>query len=150
MKKFIPILILIAFCSCNSKKKDTEKVLKIGSLEITKYEFEKNKKQEIGEKEEKQTSDWKNKFIDKCYIIADAYIKKYDTLTNVKKQIFYIGKIMMVQQGGYLWNETVTPVVDKLKVLTNEKIEKRKKMYYFDYISFSSLESLLEVTKGDT
>lgn len=160
MKRCCTVLVLVFIFSCSSKntKLDKNIVLRIGKLEITKYEFEKNKTQELvvngidssALNNSAKLTAWKKKYIDKCIIIADAYDKQYDTIASIQNSIKHVGDFMMVQRYGYLWKQTISPIVDANKVVTDEKIEKRKKLYYFDYVACNNIEELLKLTNHDS
>jgi hypothetical protein len=156
MKKYGLILIpsLLFLISCNQQSDRSHIVLKIGSLKITKYEYNRNKHRELeinSNIEKKPTlKDWNKQFIDKCFFIVDAYDKKYDTLTSIKKNIYYTSKIMMTQQYGYLWGAVVEPEVYKFQELSKEKIDKRKKLFYFDYISTNNIDNLKNILSSDS
>jgi hypothetical protein len=160
MKNCIGFLVLVFVFSCsnNNTRLDKNVVLKIGKLEITKYEFERNKTRDLvingtdssALYNSAKLAVWKKSYINKCMIIADAYDKKYDTIKSIQKKIEHVGNYMMVQRYGYLWKQTISPIVDANKVVTDEKIEKRKKIYYFDYVASKNIEELIKLTNPDT
>ncbi len=159
MKKHIIFLMLIILCSCSQdNNSDKSIIIKIGQLEITKYEYERNRTREMITNtkdssilhDSEKIAQWKKSYLDRCYIITDAYQKGYDTTTVIKNLIDYMGNYMMCIRYGYLWKATISPIVDKAMEITPEKIEKRKKLYYFDVISCNNLKNLLTATNGDT
>lgn len=143
--------------SCNQNKIDKNIVIKIGKLEITKYEFEKNKVRDLVENaaDSRALSDplkmekWKRDYINRCLIISEAYEDKFDTIEYVKKIVEYTGNYMMAQRYGYLWKKIISPIVDSKKVVSDEVIKKRKKLYYFDCIMFDNKESAIDVNKDE-
>ena len=148
-RQIIFLLILLLFgCSCANNNTGKDIVLKIGKLEITKFEFEKNKYRDLVKngsdssdfKDLNKVKGWKHNYLDKCFIVADAYDKKFDTLSIIKNSVKYTGNYMMVQQYGYLWENLISPVVNKRKAMTQEKIQKRKRLYCFECISFDKNE----------
>jgi hypothetical protein len=154
-KKHIILLFSIMLLHSCTTNKNESIVLKIGKLEISKYEYKKNKERENNSDDnsktkQKNVSSWKKEYLNRCFIIADGYDKQFDTLTHIKKEILHMSKFMMVQQYGYLWKKTVAPSVDSCRQLTDKKIEKRKKLFYFDYVSCNGLENLLKITNNDT
>lgn len=112
MRKLAYILVLNFLLSCSHNKNIIDKsiVLKIGSLEITRYEFEKNKRQYLilnvtdssALINPGKLAAWKKNYIDKCIIISDAYNKGYDTIASIQNQIKHVGNFMMIQRYGYL------------------------------------------------
>jgi hypothetical protein len=160
MKKYYflaPLIMLLIYYACNSNKNYKQVVLKIGNLEITKYEFNKNKQRGLHLKPDntikinsKKFLEWKNEYLNHCYIIADAYEKRYDTINIIQEKVKNTSRIMMVQDYGYLWERTISPIVNKFKIITPAKVEKRKKMFYFDYIRFKDYEGLKKVLGKDT
>jgi hypothetical protein len=154
----IALIFILFFCACNKNITNKQVILKIGKLEITSYEFNKNMERDLSgnqgknniEENLKKVAQWKKGYLEKCLIISDAYQKRYDTIMTIKKQVDHISKFMMVQQYGYLWKKIISPVVDEFKQVTKDKIEKRKKLFYFDLISCNKLNDLLKVTKNDT
>ena len=154
---YLIIVILLLF-SCNNDNLRNQIVLKIADLEITKYEFEKSRKNaftdnknDIGEKIKlNKQSEWKKQYLAKYTIIAHAYKLGYDTISEIQKQVEFMSNFMIVQQYGYLWKATVSPIVDEFKQVTKVKEQKRKKLFYFDYIICNEINDLLEATNGDT
>ena len=107
-------LLALSQLGCQPKKAKNEVsneiVLKTGPVEITKYEFEKNKEREYQPGNGLNYTDWVNGFIDETYMLADADSKKYDTMSIINRQLNYVAQAMMSQVGGYLWERTVTPM----------------------------------------
>jgi len=153
----VPILFASIFFSCNRSPNDKEIVLKIGKLAITKHEFERNKSRELGitdasaaNVKPKEILEWKNNYIEKCYIVADAYEKSYDTIASFQKTADKVGNEMMVQLHGYLWQKVASPIVDTFKIANGEKLKKRKKIFYFDYIQSPDKENIVKQMNNDT
>ena len=78
---------IFMFNNCSQKSTKDERsdeiVLKIGKLEITKYEFEKEKN--LIEHSNLNTKLWLNEYIDNAYLVADGYAKGYDTIEFINK-----------------------------------------------------------------
>lgn len=151
------LIIFLLSCSCNKNDIYSDVVLKIGQLEITRYEFEKSKSRDLPDLVSSNNKvntgklqEWKKKYIEKYMMIADAYETGLDTITSIRKQVEYTTKLMVAQQYGYLWQKTISPVVDQFKQVTEEKIGKRKKLFYFDYIFCDDLQELLKINGNDT
>ena len=90
---YLILLIFFSAISCVSKKDklsiDDEIVLKTGSVEITRYEYEKNKKKEVENQTFKSPEEWLKNYIANSYFLADAYKKKYDTISAISKRVNY-------------------------------------------------------------
>ena len=150
MKTSYIIFIFFFLLSCeNESTKDI--VLKLGDYELTQFEYEKNflrYYQKISETE--KAKQWENEFLYKCYFISDAYKKHYDTINSLIERTNFIADLMMVQQYGYLWQETIAPIVNSYKKLDKEKIDRRGYIYYFDYIATSQIENFINYNEQDT
>jgi hypothetical protein len=160
MKLYNLITLLFLFLSFACKRNEIDKtiVLKIGNFEVTKYELERNKNRELSNdgtdtaeiKNPKKIAIWEKNYIERCIVAAEAFRKSYDTIGDIQKKLRIVGDEMMVQKYGYLWDKLVKPQVDSIRELDKIKINKRKKLYYFDLIACYSLDSLLKVTNNDT
>jgi len=156
-KRIMVILIAILIQACKNTQIDKSVVIKIGKLEITRYEFERNQTRELIKgsdssalKNKKEINNWTKKYIDKCFVIADAYTKQYDTLNVIRRNIEAVGNYMMTQRYGYLWKRTISPIVDTAKIVTNWKMEKRKRLYYFEFISAHDKSSFFQFLNNDS
>ena len=156
-KKFIAnigiiIISIFVLFNCTSKNKTEEVsdeiVLKIGDVEITKYEFEKNKKRYYDPKSNYQ--EWVNSFINNTYYLADAYNKKYDTITQINKTVEYMSLLMISQVGGYLWRKVEEPKLEFSKSEIIEMYKKRDKVFYFEYLVFPDKKTLTSLLHNDT
>jgi hypothetical protein len=144
LKNFARLLIIpffISFNSCCNFSSNKSIFLKIDNLEISHYEYN----YEINKlpKEKIDLIKWKKEYIENSFFIGDAYKLKYDTLEYINKKVEITAKSMMVQKYGNLWNATVSPIVDKFMEITDEKIHKRGKLFYFDYIIFKKHDSII-------
>ncbi len=152
MRNLLGIICVILFYSCASEYDKTIAV-QIGNLKVTNYEFQRELKKAFPKTEkrnDKALLKWKKEYLDKCYVLADAYEKQYDTIQDIKTELHYVSQLMMVQQYGYLWNKTVTPVVDAFMATTEEKKQKRSKVYCFDYIVCDNMDAFLKEFNNDS
>ena len=145
----ISIIGTLLNCSNNKKSEEIseEIVLKIGNVEITKYEFERNKSKYVTPQTNYKS--WLSDFIDNTYILTDAYEKKFDTIQILQKKLNYAALKMMGQVNGYLWNKVEEP---KLKISKDElqtAYEKRNKVYFIEYIRFSSKNEMDSIIKNN-
>jgi hypothetical protein len=143
---FLPLLLILLITSCTNN----QPALKIGELVVSKYEFERSLKKANQSDNKQNLKKWKEEYINKLLVIADAYAKKYDTLSAINNQVSFMSKFMMVQKYGYLWQSIISPKVDEFKIPTKEKIEKRKKLFYIDFIICENIDSLKTITHNDT
>ena len=127
-----------------------EIVLKIGNLEITKYEFLKNrdKAYDIKAASSDFRNNWLKNYIDDAYLIADAYETKMDTLPQIIQLVNYAAKSMLAQDGGYVWNKVEEPkLVFKDEDLKNA-YKMRDKVFYIEYLRFENSDTLFKYNKG--
>lgn len=133
---YCSMLILLLFAGCRNKEEISDKiVIQVGNISITEYEFRKNLPPDLLEKpQSKSYKKWLDDYIDDIYLLNDAYNKKYDTLSSVRKTLENSAKEMIGKVDGYLWQKQALP---KLKISNNELKEaysKREFVYYLDYI----------------
>ena len=157
--KSIIIVTSIFICStCNRGNTYNEIVFQIADFEVTEYEFSRSMNRELysgnntekGEVRSHKKINWKKEYVDRCYIIADALQYRLDTAKSIKKLVEYSGNYMMAQRYGYLWKETISPIVDAQMILSKEQLIKLRKLFYFDYIMSSDKDSLLRLTGNNT
>jgi hypothetical protein len=144
-------------CSCSSRSQNPddeiseEVILKIGNMEITQYEFQKDFERGLGKNISKQNKEeWLKEFINNKYLIADALEKKYDTIADINNILEYASRTMMSKVDGYLWNAVELP---KMKI-TKEQIvgayEKRKYIFYLDVLVFANKFTMKQTLGKDT
>jgi hypothetical protein len=136
----------IVFLSCCKLSPYKSIMVKINDLEISSYEYnyEVNKLTNSNIDIDK----WKKENLENFFLISDAYKFRYDTLKDVNNRVEVTADLMMVQRYGNLWQATVSPIVDKFMEVTDEKADKRKKLFYFDYIilkNYDSIKSTLHI-----
>lgn len=158
-KTMIVIIIPMIICQfgCVSHKTgdnvSDETVIKVGNVNISKYEFELSRdkfKRNNKTNTPVAMQKWVDDFIGQVYILADAYSKKYDTISEIKDQMAEISMYRIGMVDGLLWNKVVEP---QLKFSTAElkaTYKKRDKVYYIDYIKFADKQNMVAVLKGDT
>jgi hypothetical protein len=148
------IIILIFSTACNSRennsKIDDEIVLKIGSFEITRYEYEKNKKKETEPNKYGNTKDWIINYINNSYLLADAYAQKYDTISSINKKVYYASITMLGQFKGYLWNKVEEPKLVFPRNEIKQIYKKQNKLFDLEYFLFPDKNSLSTILKSDT
>jgi len=148
------IVILIFYTACKSKednsKIDDEIVLKLGSLEITRYEYEKNKKKETEPNKYGNTKDWLNNYIYNLYFLADAYAQKYDTISFINKKVDYASITMLGQFKGYLWNKVEEPKLVFPKKEIKQIYKKQNKLFDLEYFLFPDKILFSSILNNDT
>ena len=156
MKKYYATIMFLLL-SCYSNKIDNDIVLKIGRVKITRYEYNKNKDRGLNENKGGKTNNnlknfmiWKKDYMGRCFVLADAQEKKYDTSKTIQKVVENTSRFMIVQKYGYLWKRNISPIIDTFKLVTEEKAARREKMYYFDYIMCKNYDGLIKIIGNDT
>ncbi len=152
----VSLLLFLFFLttSCISEKNepeiDNEIVLKIGPIEINRYEYEKDKKREFEYQKFRTTEDWNNYYIANSYFLADAYYKKYDTISAITKVVDYAAITMLGKHRGYLWNKVEEPKL----VISNKEIRKvyrkQNKILDMEYFLFPNKIVLNAILNNDT
>ncbi len=152
MKIIVLILLsIVTIVSCTNKNPLEKVVLKINNVEINEYMLHQKESQILSDhKSKKALKKFKSYFINYYYIIADAYSKRYDTITDLQKRLKYNSDVLIIQKDGYLWNLNEVPKLKACAQLTQEQIDKRSKLYYFDIINVNDKQKLYEVLNRDT
>lgn len=127
-----------------SCEKSNKTILQIGNLTISKHTYNRELNKVIQNNLNGNTDidKWQETFVNDCFIISDAINQKYDTITSLNDELNIISQIMMVQKYGYLWQKTVSPIVDNFKTVTKEKINIRNKLLFADIIYCTNIDSL--------
>ena len=148
------LFFLLAYCfftNCSRlKNKPDQKaleeiVLKIGEYEITRYEFEKQWNNQINSPNKIAKQDWLSTYLNRSYITADAYQKKYDTSSIVKLKNYYTQLNMCSSVGEYYWNKIEEPKLQFTNKEIKSAYKRRDKLYYLDYFVFADKHSMLSV-----
>ncbi|MFA9392948.1 MAG: hypothetical protein ACERKD_24285 [Prolixibacteraceae bacterium] len=138
--------MIILLVSCNRSQLDSRTIIQINNVKISRYEYEKELNRALlkynNDEKNKVTKQFCRDFLNNIFFIAEAYNKGYDTIQILNEKVKAVSDFMMAQRNGYLWNRNITPIVDKFAVPTKSMISKRNKIYYFDYIEITSLDSL--------
>lgn len=143
---FIIIILFGSLISCNHSDNHSDKiVLKIGSLEITKYEFEKNRNrfEKANPNADKQKlKKWIDEYIDETYILADSYEKRYDTVESLNKTLNYEFNDKVAEVDGYVWNKVERPKFDITRAELKETYKMRNKAFIVSILYFPNIEVL--------
>jgi hypothetical protein len=149
--KYILLLSLLTF-SCISHKEiptiDDEIVLKIGSFEISRYEYEKNKERELENKTKVNTEGWLRTYVANSYFLADAYFNKYDTISAINKKVNYAAVTMLAQYKGYLWDKVEEPKISFSEKHLKRVYRKRNKLFDLEYFLFPDKATLNTILNG--
>ncbi|MEI6048834.1 MAG: hypothetical protein WCS03_08035 [Bacteroidota bacterium] len=149
------ILLLVFFStSCIAKKDkpkiDDEIVLKMGSFELTRYEYEKNAKKEVANQRYKNVEEWSNDYIINSYFLADAYYRKYDTISAIYKKVNYASISMLCQYKGYLWDKLEEPKLVFLEKEIKRIYRKQNKLFDLEYFLFPDIRTFNMILHKDT
>jgi hypothetical protein len=149
-------VLLVSLLSCGHEKKEPEHsdeiVLKIGDFEITKYEYEKNKirfEQANPNYDKKELNTWLNSYIDETYMLAQAYKKRYDTISSINKTVNYEFNDKLSEVGGYVWNIVELPKLKVTKEELKNAYEKQRDAYFFNGLYFRNEDDLRKYFKND-
>jgi hypothetical protein len=156
--RFLLFVATLGFmCSCGTKKTTDkvsgEVVLKIGPVEITQYEFLKNKELFDGtgnaNKKEAQKK-WLTDFIDRAYFLADAYSKHYDTIAAINKIADNAALDHIARVDGYVWKRVEEPKLQISNKVLRDAYKKQSAVYYLDVLFFKNQNALDSVLNGRT
>ena len=155
MKTISILLISISIfslfgCKSNSEEVSDKIILKIGKVEITEYEFEKNKKRYFNPGSGQSYKQWKSNFINEAYFLADALDKGYDTIPDIKIKVDYTAQAMISKVDGYLWNKLAKPQLEFSKQELKDAYNKRNKIYYLEYLKFPNKKVMTEILGNNT
>jgi hypothetical protein len=135
-KSFLFTILVVIMISCGHLKQSgdstKEVVLKIDNYEVTRYEFDKQRRSQDNQlhKQNKSASEkWLSRYVDNCFIIADSYNKGYDTSKVVKLRNYYAELNMSSSVGGYYWNEVIEPTLEPSSSEVEAAYRKRAKLY---------------------
>lgn len=150
ISKNYPILLFLFFillgCSDNKPTdfRDTtnEPVLTIGKVKLSKYEFLKNFNNFQGDfiranghaPAENEVKEWETKFINRTYLLADAYDKGYDKDPHIDSMVEGAARFMVSQPNGLLEQALTGVDISKANQPLNndplmaEKLSKRQEM----------------------
>lgn len=150
------------FANCSQPKTDqkdkttidTQIVLNIGKVNISAYEFKKNQRVQAPANtynpvliKNASSGNWKNDFIDKVYILADAYDKGYNNNAHIDSIVENAARFMVAQPNGLLEQATSAEYqVNEDEVKT--AIAKSKKVIYIEYLKFKDKSSALKSLQG--
>lgn len=155
--KLFLLFAILTLIKCSGKNKNEisdEIVLKVNNFEMTKYEFEKIKKSYLKYSDNKVSSDdlknFNNQIIDEAYILADAYNKRYDTLSEINKIVYYEKLFLIGKEGGYVWKKFEEPKLVFTNNELKEAYKKRNNVFYLEYLFSQNYDVLKKTLKSDT
>jgi hypothetical protein len=106
LKKYSIIFALCSLISCSNKN---EIAIKINDFEITRKEFDydfstyfvnyENKYRTIPPKDSFLL--WYNKYIDECFLLAEAYKSKVQASSAIKRDLAERGRLLLTQKTGF-------------------------------------------------
>lgn len=151
----LSLLCLIIFslsCDRNADGTDlaNEIIYKVGAFEATRYEVEQdftnftNANHRVNDR---TFESWMTAMRTKAYFLADAYARRYDTLSVIQKKLDFAVKYKIAQEGGYLWKRNVVPKLNVSDAEVAEAYKKRENVYYADLLFFSDERILGDLGK---
>lgn len=150
LNKFSSI-ILIVICSCLD---NSEYSLVIGDYKVDSYIYERSLRQFLGSNSEVSEQElllWKNEYLQKQILIADAQLKGYDTLPDLLYYTNAMAEVIMTQRNGILWRHKTKDLLDSVTNITDCIIKKRTKTYCFEklIVNANKLLTLYDISIGD-
>ncbi len=122
----------------------------VGSFRATRFEVDRafeNFRQSHAGANDRLLEAWMDDMLARGYFLADAYARRYDTLSAIQKKLVSALKHKIAQEGGYLWKRNVAP---KLKVSDSEIADayaKRSDLFYVELLFFSNDRLLQDLGK---
>lgn len=150
---FAVILLFILLFAGNTSYSqiniDTRVVLQVNNVSITGYELEKNLgifKDGFRQKNNRlpglaEIDQWIQSFIDRTYLLADAYGQRYDTLPETNRWVSAMEHFMIMQPGGLLDEKLGGGELSEQE--TEAAIQKHLRRTHFQYIKFPDYNSAL-------
>ncbi|MFA9392968.1 MAG: hypothetical protein ACERKD_24385 [Prolixibacteraceae bacterium] len=143
LSKYIYQCIIVALLLHPFTKTDinSSTILQINNFCITSYEYEKELNK-ISEDSTFKRKIFRKEYIENAYLIAHAYKLGWGENEDIIKRVNSFSDLMMVQKNGYLWQKTTSPIIEDYIAITASKLEKRSKMFYYDYVRCNNIDSL--------
>ena len=146
-------IYFLGLFSCESKKTDqSDCILQIENIEITRYEFEKKLDRFIGhsQKSTQQIDNWIDKFIDNTLFLADAFEKGYYNDPDIEKRVDIVAEQMLTEYHGYLYNELVLKNINITQQDLQDAYDKSAIQQTLAYIKFKDRQQFNKVMGSDT
>ena len=145
------LVFLQISCSTKRNKKqiDDEIILTAGQVEITRYEFEKNKSREF-DPQRSSYQQWLNNYLDETYLLAEAYAMRCDSLPEIQKTVHYATLTMIGEVGGYLWNKVEEPKLNLSRSQVKKVYKKRNRVFHLEYLLFPDGKTMSESLGNNT
>jgi hypothetical protein len=134
---------------------DSAIVLRVGNVSLTGYELEKNLvlfkdtfRQKNGRLPNNTEIDqWVQTFIDRAYILADAYAKSYDTLPETHRWVSAMARFIISQSGGLLDDKLGGELSEQEK---NDAMQKHLRKLHYRYVKFPDYTIALSELGGNS
>jgi len=142
---------IFSFSNVYAEEVGDKIVLSVADVNITEYEFGKNlnafKTDFIRKNNYNPTSadikKWIQNFIDRAYLLADAYKKGFDTLTEVNINVESMEHLVLTQPGGLLdekmAKEKTTP--DEIE----KALQAASKSFVVEYLDFENYGQVIKL-----
>ena len=162
------LLILLCCClvligNCDNQRKKTiddltdliedvsdAPAFKVGDVTITKYELDKNlrifkdnyQNEHNKEASSEDVDQWKQEFLDRAYILAEAYSRGYGDRKDIREQTEKMGRFIVTQPNGLLTEKLTQKLVPSKQEIT-EIYEHQEQLFVIEYIMMESTDTLL-------
>lgn len=149
---FLCLTILIWSCGNDSEVSGeaTDIIYKVGAFGATRYEVDqdfKNFTKANHQVNERLLESWRDVIRTKALFLADAYAKRYDTLSIIQKKLDFALKYKIAQEGGSLWKRNVAPKLTVSNSEVEDTFKKREYVLYADLLFFSDERLLQDLGK---
>ena len=139
---FLPIILFICIQSvCISAEITDTTIIKVSDIEISEYEFEKNLSRDYPDTV--ATKEWITNFIDRAYLLAEAYHLEYNTHPEVMQTVNQAEMYMVTQSHGLLADDIVKDIVIDESML-HEVYERNILHYHIEYLKFLNERDMIK------
>lgn len=133
---------------------DDRIVLSISKVSITGYEIEKHlaiardmhRQKNNTTATDTEIGQWINSFIDRCYLLADAYSKGYDTIPETNRWVKAMEHYIISHPGGLL-DDKLTRVPTEKEIM--EGLQKNARKVCYRYLKFPNYNRALDFLDGN-
>jgi hypothetical protein len=149
---YLCLTILLWRCGLDSGESEPAQdiIYKVGSFKASRYEVDHdfaNFRKSYTRISDRLIESWMDEMRTKAYFLADAYAKRYDTLSVIQKKLDFAFKYKIAEEGGYLWKRNVAPKLEVSDSEVEDAYRKREDLYYMELVFFSDDRLLREISK---
>lgn len=129
-------------------------ILKVGDIEITEYEFEKNleKFRQGYQNKYKQNvppdsiKEWINEFINETIILANAWHQGYYQNKEINEFVENYARKILVQEHGLLYHELITKNISLDSLTIKQAYQKHSIQFKMDYIWLKNPKEMFNIS----